>query len=181
MKKILLFILPIFLFCCKKDTEEEINVYHTLDHEIVANAQKSIGGEKVGNWKAIGSALINSKISNPKDITLFIGTVSKEGFAREALDLTLPLTTGSIKLNRTLNSLAPYAHYGILGSDGHVLEASYDCDTTLSFIKVIQLDTVKKVMSGEFELHYNSFNPGNGYPKTTIFKNGKFDVKIEKY
>lgn len=181
MRKILLFSLSLFLFFCKKDTEEDINLYHTLDHEIVATAQKSIGGKDVANWKALGRALISSKVAKPEDIILLVGTVSEEGFTREDIGITLPIKTGLFKFNRTLNSPSPYAGYGIWASDGHVLDASYDCDTTLSFIKVIQLDTVKKVMSGEFELHFNSFNPGNGYPKTTIFKNGKFDVKIEKY
>lgn len=173
--------MPIFLFCCKKDSEEEINVYYTLNHEVKATATKNTGGNKTANWRAAGEALINKMDVKPSYLTVLLGTYSEEGFAREALGFTLPIKTGLFKLNRTINSTPPSAFYGIWASDGDVLDASYDCDTTLSFVKVIQLDTIKKVMSGEFELHFNSFNPGNGYPSTTIFKNGKFDVKIEKY
>ena len=70
-------------------------------------------------------------------------------------------------------------------SDGDVSDASWEIDTNyINYVKVTCIDTLKKILEGEFEFHFrlteqSSMFPLVKYSEQAFFKCGNYRVKYE--
>jgi hypothetical protein len=112
-------------------------------------------------------------------------TFTEEGFRRELCTMYhIPVRIGVYYVNDPNPNFLPVAGYGTLGSDGDVVEDSYELDiSSSSWIVITHVDTMDNWVTGTFDLSFviktdrEKINDKN--PDWVRFSEGVFDLPIQ--
>ena len=179
------------LFCaalvfqnCKKSeesvfftTEEDLIPLYFLSDSFLCTATKEVPGLGSINWTAnILGVIRNGKLS----VTFITYQDSVNVDARERLSFgNIPVALGSNNLGN--DTYLPFSSYSRWLSDGDVLNASWDIDNKMdNTLEVTQLDTICKVVTGKFDVHFKMITQGSFgfvHSERINFKNGSFIAK----
>ncbi|MEY3240524.1 MAG: hypothetical protein RIR11_1962 [Bacteroidota bacterium] len=183
---ILLFFSTLFLYNCKKSEELEpsffvtgedlLPLYHLQD-SFLCTATKEVPGLGSVNWTAnILAVLRKGKLS----LTFITYQDSINIHARERLSFrNIPISTGFNVVGNNLSLL--FGTYDRWLADGDVLNASWEVDTALdNTLEVTQLDTVSRLVSGNFNIHFKMTTQGSFgfvHSEQINFSSGYFSAK----
>ena len=184
MKKLILLILVVSIFSCKKDplpppegTEEDLSLY--------PGNQDDGWGEGLKNnetWGCSVQSLFHT--DDPTRIGVFFNTYNKDGFLREDIGLNdIPIKVGTFPIkfgygdigNDFIGSI-----YSMSGGDGHVLVGYYDLiESKLeNQVEVSEIDTTLKRIKGKFTAVFSLSRPNESLPDTVQFKDIDFECDI---
>ncbi len=169
---------------CQKSKEPEffstetdlIPLYFSPD-SFICTATKEVPGLGSIHWTAnILGAIREGKLS----ITFITYEDSVNVYARERLSFrNIPLAIGSNRLKN--DTYLPFSSYSRWLSDGDVVNASWELDTEMdNILEVIQLDTISRIVTGKFNVHFKITTQGSFgfvHSERINFKNGSFNTK----
>ncbi len=177
MRSIIIFILFILLFSCKKTNDVE----NFEDY--------SFESQKNGvQWNALAIAILHHNRDNKEVLSIDANIFNKVGYLRESLHIgNLNVIEGKQKLlNRIPNSPIDtiYASYTTFMADGDVIEDRFDLyELEQNYINVKSIDYVKMKMIGTYQLSFvrdpNDPVTNSDLPYTIRFTEGEFNIKIE--
>jgi hypothetical protein len=179
-----LFFSALLFYTCKKSQEpdffvtgEDLVPLYFLPDTFLCSATKEVPGLGSVNWTAnILAVLRKGKLS----LTFITYQDSINIHARERLSFSnIPLATGSNVIGNDLS--LPFSTYGRSLADGDVLNASWEVDPDLdNTLEVTQLDTMLRLVSGNFNLHFKMTTQGSFgfvHSERINFSSGYFTTK----